>query len=303
MPGDTHGGAGYDFQVIPPIGHILRGGEKRYDQIIITTGDLHPSDLDDVFPTVVCEVSEYLDFDQKEPLIEAKELAQSAGRQQNNQATSGGGASSKREKKKPEKDGCGSSVGCNYEVYVTWMTTKWQGSGGCGGPCGPNVTGCPSCIEQYMWKVCHSYQGANFAMAAYRSWLAQKKSISDTWYPNETAVIGVQATMGSYKKPSMLNDDDAAEQEQACEDDYERAKQQSGAGGGGGGAADDGSFMDDQSQTPVSDHPDLPGSPTDFDGTNPYYDMGDPIAGDSSTPGVDDAGNALREEGDPTSSS
>lgn len=171
LPGDTAGGAGYNFSVTPPVGHILTGGEKRYDQLELTTGDLHPSDIDDVTPSVTCAVSDYVDFNEKDPIIEAKEIAQAAARSSYSVSvsTGGGGASSGPNSStgalKPIAEaGCGKGPGCNYKLYVTWHQSHAQGSNlnrgaswpdACGGPC-PCAGGCPSCYGP-IWSVCHTF--------------------------------------------------------------------------------------------------------------------------------------------------
>jgi hypothetical protein len=69
LPGDINGGAGYDFEVTPPIGHILTGGQDNEDQLQLITGDQHPSDLDDTIPTLFCEFSETFDPKDIDPNI------------------------------------------------------------------------------------------------------------------------------------------------------------------------------------------------------------------------------------------
>jgi hypothetical protein len=54
---EVYAGAGYDFVVSPPVGHILAGGDviDIADRIfVMTSGDIFPSDDGDEFPLVDC---------------------------------------------------------------------------------------------------------------------------------------------------------------------------------------------------------------------------------------------------------
>lgn len=214
LPGDTAGGGGYNFSVTPPVGHILLGGYKRYDQLMLTTGDLHPSDLDDVYPTIVCALSDYIDFDETPPEIEAKQIAQSTARSQAETVANGGGGSgggAKKEKK--EDDGPGTcpanAAGCNYLVKVTWHTSHLQGQARaipppgppkwpnkCGGPC-VCAGGCPSCVGK-TWIVCHMF-GASFSANNFASYMKSayglsgdgQSGYSGMWGCKETRVVQV----------------------------------------------------------------------------------------------------------------
>lgn len=158
LPGDTHGGGGFNFDVTPPVDHILRGGAHTDDQLIITTGDLHPSDLDDSLPELECELSDYLDFDEVEPEILAKQIAESAARQAMENTIGGGG--------NPGGDVKTKSIGeCNApnKIYITKLFCRAVGKatalggsepgGPCGGPCKESGSGCPCCYGD-TWKEC-----------------------------------------------------------------------------------------------------------------------------------------------------
>jgi hypothetical protein len=205
LPGDTHGGGGYNFSVSPPVGHLLLGGYHRDDQLIISSGDLHPSDLDDVLLTVDCELSDYLNFDEVDPVIEAKQIAQSAARTAMENAMTGGGnaGGAGGQKSDPEKEGeegeCNSAQGCNYHVWLTWHTSTSQGQatalggarkgGPCGGPC-KCFGGCPSCTGP-IWKVCHTF-GAAFAAKRYADymWASHGQAKQQNWWEcGETGLL------------------------------------------------------------------------------------------------------------------
>lgn len=191
LPGDPNGGAGYNFTVTPPLGHLLLGGYHVDDQVTLTNGDEHPSDLDDTLPTVRCEISDYVDFEQDDPVIEARKIAQQANRSQATAQTGGGaggggGQKNKRPTKKQdpkkdptEKECCACGPGCNYKVILQFHKSAAQGHylnlgaswpSKCGGPCycDQSKSGCPSCYGP-IWSVCHSFddasQASRFAIA------------------------------------------------------------------------------------------------------------------------------------------
>lgn len=196
LPDDTHGGGGYNFTVSPPIGHLLLGGSDHEDQIIISSGDRNPSDLDDSFPTVDCEILDYIEFNEVEPAIEAKQIAQSAARSSYENTMSGGGNPGGVKNKRQEQSTCGQvEGGCGYKVIITWHTSRSQGNPTnpaveCGGPCAC-VGGCPSCFGS-TWQVCHTWTSAGGA-SAFGGYMESQygKSISDHWDCNETAIIAV----------------------------------------------------------------------------------------------------------------
>jgi len=213
MPDDPNGGAGYNFAVTPPVGHILLGGYHRDDQLTLTTGDLHPSDLDDVLPTVRCELSDFIDFDEDPPEIVARQIAQSTSRSQMETVANGGGGSagsSKNDKKEDTEGSCPRlGSGCNYKVKVTWHTSHAQGQATsrgpeaprwpdlCGGPC-KCFGGCPSCYGK-TWVVCHMF-GASFAANSFASYMKSAYGLSTDgqsgyagmWGCKETRVVNVK---------------------------------------------------------------------------------------------------------------
>jgi hypothetical protein len=217
LAGDTHGGGGYNFEVIPPVGHILTGGAHRDDQLVITTGELHPSDLDDTLPVVQCEVSENMEWSEPDPNIEAKEIAQSAARSgyatatsSGASGTSGGANSTNNSSNKPDDDGdCGTGAGCNYKATVLWHTSHSQGQatvhggaspgGPCGGPCRCRG-GCPSCFGKF-WHVCHTF-GSSWAARQFKAYMEGVYGTSATgdnswWGCDETRVWQVSLSNGT----------------------------------------------------------------------------------------------------------
>jgi len=216
LAGDTHGGGGYNFEVTPPVDSILTGGAHRDDQIIITTGELHPSDLDDTAPTVTCEVSDYHDWEPIDPVIEAKQIAQYAARSAYGSVTQAGGGggsggpnNTNDSSNKPEDDGkCGTGVGCNYQVNITWHKSASQGQatvfggsgpgGPCGGPC-RCLGGCPSCFGP-IWTVCHTFGSPGLAKR-FEKYMAAMYGYHSSGDPNywdcgEVRVLQTSATNG-----------------------------------------------------------------------------------------------------------
>lgn len=210
LAGDTNGGGGYNFVVSPPIGHILLGGAHRDDQRVISAGGRHPSDLCDVAPEIICELSDYINFDEIEPEILAKEIAQSAARQANENAMTGGGNAGGSKDKKETKSECGVGFGCNYKVWVTWHRSAAQGlakahgrskpGGPCGGPCGC-LGGCPSCYGP-IWKVCHTF-GTTWAARMFANYMKSMYGPNDDgwWECNQTGVLYATPSDGTHTGP------------------------------------------------------------------------------------------------------
>jgi hypothetical protein len=211
LDGDPNGGAGYSFEVTPPVGHLLLGGSHRDDQLVITTGDRNPSDVGDVLPSLTCELSDYIDFDEEDPVIIAKQIAQSAARQAMEGNIGGGGNSGGSSENKDEGGGsCGSGSGCNYKVDVQWHTSEAQGSargaglesapgGPCGGPCGClDKGGCPSCYGP-IWTVCHSF-GTLWAARSFADYMEASYGYPKDhyWQCNQTAVLNTFVSDGSH---------------------------------------------------------------------------------------------------------
>jgi hypothetical protein len=214
LDGDPNGGAGYNFEVTPPVGHLLLGGSHRDDQLVITTGDRNPSDIGDVVPSLTCELSDYLNFDEEDPSILAKHIAESAARQAMELNIGGGGNSGGASENKDDGGGtCGSGSGCNYKVDVQWHTSEAQGSargaglesapgGPCGGPCGClDKGGCPSCYGP-IWTVCHSF-GTLWAARSFADYMEATYGYPEDhyWFCNQTAVLNTFVSDGSHSGP------------------------------------------------------------------------------------------------------
>jgi hypothetical protein len=220
LPLDTNGGGGYNFVVEPPEGHLLLGGAHRDDQLIISSGELHPSDGCTINSVPVCELSDYLNFDEESPDIQAKAIAQSAARQaMENGMTGGGNAGGGGDSKRRSIDGCGKGAGCNYKVNVTWHTSASQGlaqalggnrggyNGKCGGPCRCRG-GCPSCFGP-VWVVCHTFGSCRIAGSAASYWKSAYGARENAWWNcNETRVMQVGVTEGTHDPRYTNNGED-----------------------------------------------------------------------------------------------
>lgn len=182
-------GAGYDFEVTPPIGHILRSGyidTGDGPSVIFSSGDQNPSDLNDTAPIVSCEVSDTFDLEEEDPTFTALKLARQARDRINEQsqtdapAPGGGGDGNK----KKERTACGQPQegdGCVYEVIVTYITplliTSGKIMGGCvGGPC---ESGCGVPCTGPISTFCHTFGAAFSAYMFYQSKLAEIEGLKD----------------------------------------------------------------------------------------------------------------------------
>jgi hypothetical protein len=166
---------GYAFNITPPLDHILSGGDTTDLENFVeqSSGDRHPSDLDDTLPSVDCEVSSFEDGDSTvtldPPEIRALNLAQRNHKellQKDGYTMNWPDQDDNREEEedtKPEREGCGgpqTGSGCVYDVTVTYTLPTSVSSGkilgGClGGPCWCDEGGGP-CISGLTQK-CHSF--------------------------------------------------------------------------------------------------------------------------------------------------
>lgn len=166
---ELYAGAGYDFEVTPPIGHILRSGYVDTGDapaVIESAGDQNPSDLDDTFPTVTCELSDTMDVAEDDPAFTALKLARNtrSSLAENQQSP----APAKTDENKKPRRVCGDPVygsGCLYEIYVTYVyaisVTSGRILGGCaGGPC--LRSGCGNVCTSTFSAMCHTF-GAAFS--------------------------------------------------------------------------------------------------------------------------------------------
>lgn len=154
--------------VTPPEGHPLRGGYNAETARRATDGDRHPSDLDDVFPTLLCKIATGAEIAAAlEPVIVPYEpLAESNFRNDLGKAEAGGlrnGADDSKEDK-----ACGDTparAGCVYEVKVYYVTPQAVTQGCAGGPCS-GQRGMPCYGPAHI--MCHTF-GAYFAATAFAS--------------------------------------------------------------------------------------------------------------------------------------
>jgi hypothetical protein len=162
-------------KVTPPVGHPLRAGYNPETARRATDGDKHPSDLDDVFPTVQCKIATGAELaPQLEPDIVAFEpLAEQNFRDNLGKAEAGGLTSGSDGDK--EDRVCGSKAqggGCQYEVKVTYVTPQAIAPyradvNGFAGPCVCDSRSGRSCFGP-THVMCHSF-GSWFAASAFQS--------------------------------------------------------------------------------------------------------------------------------------
>ena len=189
---EADAGAGYSFEVTPPVGHVLRSGYVDTGDgspLIMSSGDQNPSDIGDVFPTVLCEVSSTNEVEEDDPSFEALTLARanrnkiSETQQAANAPPAGGGGGDGDESK--ERTACGQPQhgdGCIYEVTVLYvfptLSTSGEILGGCeGGPCRDNVCG-GSCTGPIS-SMCHTFGAAFSAQMFYQSKQAEIQALMD----------------------------------------------------------------------------------------------------------------------------
>jgi hypothetical protein len=168
--------------------------------------------LDDAMPVLVCELSDYLNFDETPPEIIAKDIAQAAARTAMENGMTGAGNAGGDDSKKIQQ-GCGKGAGCNWKLIVTWHTSSAQGkatfarggpstptNGICGGPCGCSG-GCPSCFGT-THDVCYSFASRGSAQEAGNYWTSTYgKSINEYWNCSESGVVAVSVQEGTHTGP------------------------------------------------------------------------------------------------------
>ncbi len=215
-------GAGYTFNVTPPIGHILRSGYVDTGDgspLIMSSGDQNPSDIGDTFPTTLCEVSSTNEVEEDDPTFQALTLARrtrdrvSEGQMTKDMRPPGGlnvnngqseglddpfrpEAPGDRDEK-PEKEGgggppCGSPAlgnGCVWEVQVQYVTpdlvTSGKILGGClGGPCWRNEAGGGVCT--------------NTDLTTYGFWFDRLTSAEAFFNAKQTEISALHSSCGYY---------------------------------------------------------------------------------------------------------
>lgn len=198
---------GYSFNITPPIGHILSGGDttELENFVVQSSGDRHPSDLDDVLPSVECLISSFeegdVDVSEEAPEFRALNLAKRNHEellkrtswtmnwpdQEDNQE--------EEEDTKPDRGACGTATegsGCVYDVTVTYtLPTKVSSGkilGGClGGPCWCDEGGGP-CISSLTQK-CHAFSSMSAATGFQSAMSATIQGLQDGcgYYCGESA--------------------------------------------------------------------------------------------------------------------
>lgn len=168
---------GYDFEVSPPLEHILAATDPdEQNFVVLTSGDRFPADGDDTLPTLFCELSDFEDVEEEAPEFKALKLAQSVARTQINEIMSkdAPAAGSDMDDGK-ERTVCGSpeyGSGCVYEVTVAYImpTSVIKYGGAYSGGCGCSQPGTPCVGAQTL--MCHTF-GALFSATLFYS---QKKA-------------------------------------------------------------------------------------------------------------------------------
>jgi hypothetical protein len=150
-------------------------------------------------PVVDCELSDYLNFNEKPPEIVAKEIAQSAARANIENNISGGGNPGGADNEKEDTNKCGSSgAGCSYKVTIFWIKPEGLQRYEGGGPCGCWSPGGPPCYGQ-MWSVCHTF-GSPWMASAFGIYMKETygKKPGDAWYCGESVVINYRVADGEH---------------------------------------------------------------------------------------------------------
>ena len=221
------------ISVVPPIGHPLRGGYDAESGRRATDGDKHPSDLDDVFPTIRCKIATGAEIAAAlEPVLTPFEPLAEENFRNNLGLTDAMGLNASTSSD-DERTACGApgpgSASCEYEVRVTYVTPHAiapyrEDVNGFAGPCtGQQGRSCFG--PQHV--MCHSF-GSYFAASLFQS---QKKAEAQALFDNggyqkgKTDVLVVGAIVGI----------PAEGYGGECED---TGGSSDGGGGGGGNPAD-----------------------------------------------------------------
>jgi len=170
-------GLGYDFAVTPPIGHLLYVVQEPDGNppAVLTSGDPHPSDLDDALGVCFCPVADDAVVDEPDPIILALKRAEKANRdvqQSKIDAPAAAAAGGSNDRAQKERTTCGAPAygdGTVYTVTVTYMMPDLVGSGngGCAGPCGRSSTPGLVCTSA-LTEMCHTF-GAMFTATLFAS--------------------------------------------------------------------------------------------------------------------------------------
>jgi hypothetical protein len=217
-PEDRRAGLGYDFTVAPPEGHLLYTApvEDGLPKLYLTSGDPHPSDLDDVLETCFCPSTDDQVVDENDPTFQALKKAEKANRDAGQSKMDAGAGGINDQNKKPKK-ACGEPVvgaGCLYEVKVTYCTPTQIHCKDCDcGRCndGPYTCFCAAysgikgdlCFGMF-YTMCHTF-GAMFSASLFASQL-RAQAASCHWQVGKTDVYSV--TTGVIPDPNGLEECD-----------------------------------------------------------------------------------------------
>jgi hypothetical protein len=156
-------GLGYNFTVSPPSGHLLYVAQEPDGNppAVLTSGDEHPSDLDDVLETCFCPATDDAIIDENDPIIRTLKKANRDIQQTKiDTPAAAGGVNDKKEK---EDRVCGEvlygDAGCIYTVTVTYLTANLigMGNGGCAGPCGRPASTKGLVCDSSSTQICHTF--------------------------------------------------------------------------------------------------------------------------------------------------
>ncbi len=197
---ETNAGSGYSFNVTPPVGHILLGGDTTLQdqrRIIMSAGDKYPSDSGDVLPVVHCDISDVMDIVEPDPVFEAWKRATAASQDNLEKAMNsdavGGGGSKKDKDKKPTKSKCGVEectprparpgfgpfdevvCECIYAVYVDYVVPTLVTRYCPAGPCSCMGTG--NACDGETYSICQTFIGQSAAWQYNRAMQQQIKAM------------------------------------------------------------------------------------------------------------------------------
>lgn len=208
-------GLGYDFTVAPPAGHLLYTApvDDGQPKLLLTSGDPHPSDLDDVLESCFCPATDDAIVDEQDPVFDALKKAQKANRDTAQSKMDAGAGGINDQNKKPKKV-CGApqvGAGCLYEVRVTYCTPtqihcKDCNCGNCDTThtcfCGP-YTGIKGdlCFGMF-YTMCHTF-GAMFSASLFAGQL-RAQAASCHWQVGKTDVYSV--TVNTIPDPNGLDE-------------------------------------------------------------------------------------------------
>ncbi len=174
---EPYAGAGYDFIITPPEGHVLRSGYVLDNSIIYSSGDNYPSDIGDTAPVITCDISDIIDFEPEDPEIEEFERLQrrvneNARTQYKQPDPKEGDVTNNTHL--PDKENPGEpeeGIGCIYEITVMVVVPTLIHPCS-GGGCQKTGKGRAPCTGQLFHRY-YTYGSAASACAAYNRLVAE----------------------------------------------------------------------------------------------------------------------------------